>query len=503
MLLSIVGILCTMSLTSQTLYTYNNVESGVPGSVATGLTASNLTRVNGALSIAACGSGFNSDHMSLATGAFSTTYAAIELTLTPNAGTSMTVTSLTFDLRRQNNGPKRRRYAYSLDGGTTWIDNGSDLNVPTNNCNEGVTFGWDFADFTTTTAVKFRIYGWDANNVNGQNQERNGIINGTVCTTSTFYADADGDGFGDAGSTTSACTVPAGYVSNNTDCDDSQSTVYPGATEICDGLDNDCDLSIDEDLVTAIISPADSAITCKGFPVAFSIESCVGCTYQWFKNDNIIVGATADNYSTTKPAYYSVQLTIPGGCFDVSDHSLLISGFNPNANIYAPNGLNICAPTPGNNIIIKVGFLATNTYQWYQNGLPYLGVGGDSWRIFPSSTGDYYCSITSEDGCNRITETLTVTNVCRSGAEIASAFLEIYPNPATNTFTVSLNSSNLSENALMQIINILGEVVYSENISSANGELNQTITLNNVNAGMYFVKILSNNQEYTSQLIIE
>ncbi|MEL6346166.1 MAG: MopE-related protein [Myxococcota bacterium] len=63
----------------------------------------------------------------------------------------------------------------------------------------------------------------------------------------TFYADADGDGFGDAGVTDAACAAPTGYVSDDTDCDDAAVTTFPGADEFCDDVDNDCDETVDED----------------------------------------------------------------------------------------------------------------------------------------------------------------------------------------------------------------------------------------------------------------
>jgi hypothetical protein len=67
----------------------------------------------------------------------------------------------------------------------------------------------------------------------------------------TFYADNDGDGFGDATSTTEACTPPNGYVDNPGDCDDTKATTNPNAVEICDDVDNDCDNVPDDGLATS------------------------------------------------------------------------------------------------------------------------------------------------------------------------------------------------------------------------------------------------------------
>ena len=64
-------------------------------------------------------------------------------------------------------------------------------------------------------------------------------------TGSTFYTDADGDGYGaSTASGTFFCDVPAsGYASSTTDCDDTNSAVHPGATEVCNDWDDDCDAS--------------------------------------------------------------------------------------------------------------------------------------------------------------------------------------------------------------------------------------------------------------------
>jgi len=65
---------------------------------------------------------------------------------------------------------------------------------------------------------------------------------------STYYADQDGDGYGNLNNVTMACEQPAGYVLDNSDCNDNDSGINPEASEICDGLDNDCDGEVDEGL---------------------------------------------------------------------------------------------------------------------------------------------------------------------------------------------------------------------------------------------------------------
>ncbi len=63
----------------------------------------------------------------------------------------------------------------------------------------------------------------------------------------TWFADDDGDGYGDGDATTEACSLPSGHVDNDDDCDDDDAAAYPGASESCDGSDEDCDGDVDED----------------------------------------------------------------------------------------------------------------------------------------------------------------------------------------------------------------------------------------------------------------
>ena len=80
---------------------------------------------------------------------------------------------------------------------------------------------------------------------NGADDDCDGSVDEGVTT--TFYADADGDGYGDPAGATEDCSVPSGHVADSSDCDDADATAYPGADEICDGNDNDCDGLTDAD----------------------------------------------------------------------------------------------------------------------------------------------------------------------------------------------------------------------------------------------------------------
>lgn len=63
----------------------------------------------------------------------------------------------------------------------------------------------------------------------------------------TWYLDSDGDRYGDRTASAPACEQPDGYVSNDTDCDDGDEDINPGAEEECNFVDDDCDAQIDED----------------------------------------------------------------------------------------------------------------------------------------------------------------------------------------------------------------------------------------------------------------
>ncbi len=81
-----------------------------------------------------------------------------------------------------------------------------------------------------------------------------------LITRTGWHEDLDGDGFGNPLSGVLACAPPASHVADGSDCDDEDPDAYPGAAEVCDGIDNDCDRITDDadpDLVGGVEVMAD------------------------------------------------------------------------------------------------------------------------------------------------------------------------------------------------------------------------------------------------------
>ncbi len=68
----------------------------------------------------------------------------------------------------------------------------------------------------------------------------------TAVDAGSWYADDDGDGFGDPDTSTRACDPPSGYLEDDSDCDDDEPLANPDESEACDGIDNNCDGDVDE-----------------------------------------------------------------------------------------------------------------------------------------------------------------------------------------------------------------------------------------------------------------
>ncbi len=133
---------------------------------------------------------------------------------------------------------------------------------------------------------------------------------------STFWADTDNDGYGAVSDATTACEAPEGFVDNPDDCDDDDSDIYPGAEEICDEQDNNCDNRVDEGVTNTFFIDLDN----DGFgDVSATTEGCVvpGGYAE-------VAGDCDDGNADISPAGIEVCNTIDDNCDGTVDEATAV-----------------------------------------------------------------------------------------------------------------------------------------------------------------------------------
>lgn len=165
-----------------------------------------------------------------------------------------------------------------------------------------------------------------------------GVAFAPIANTSyTYYVDADGDGYGSATTfISSSPTAPTGYSAVTGDCDDAVALINPGIVEsqaqanICDDIDNDCDLTIDEGSVAGCNNPS----ACNYNPAATCAEGCDFSAITWYAD------ADADTYGNLSS--FIVSCTNPGGyVLNNTDCDDTNASINPGV-IESPIASNIC-----------------------------------------------------------------------------------------------------------------------------------------------------------------
>ncbi len=149
----------------------------------------------------------------------------------------------------------------------------------------------------------------------------------------TYYRDADGDGYGDPADSQTSTTQPDGYVTNNNDCDDTNVDINPAATEMNDGVDNNCNGQVDE-TVTTVQAPNLNLAYQQTKLFRFSWTDVEGETeYRLFENPDgssgfnqiatISANTTSYNLSIFLPsrlnARYMLQACNSDGCTDSNE----------------------------------------------------------------------------------------------------------------------------------------------------------------------------------------
>ncbi|NUM50234.1 MAG: T9SS type A sorting domain-containing protein [Flavobacteriales bacterium] len=206
-------------------------------------------------------------------------------------------------------------------------------------------------------------------------------------------------------------------------------------------------------------------------------------SYSWTPGN-----LTTPSISVSNAGWYYVTITTACGSatdsIEVINEPLPIASFNI---------------TTTNQLTAVFADASTNATSWTWN----FGDGNSSTQQNPfhiyNQSGTYTVTLIACNDCGCDTTTQVVTVLANSVNEnFLQNVVSIYPNPNKGEFTISMNGV---ANAQIEITTIQGQVVYTEKIS-ANGSINKNIHLNNA-TGMYFVKIIANEQTMISKVIVE
>jgi hypothetical protein len=173
------------------------------------------------------------------------------------------------------------------------IDNDCDGAVDSDDPDtDGDEDGWTICD-NDCDDTDPAIHPYTSELCDGFDNNCDGVVDGADATGAVnWYEDLDGDGYGNRDSIIRHCDEPAGYVSDDDDCDDTATEIHPSADEYCDGRDNDCDGFTDE-------------------------AGSSGCTTYYRDNDNDGYGSTMSECSCSPSAPYDVVNN--SDCYDAND----------------------------------------------------------------------------------------------------------------------------------------------------------------------------------------
>lgn len=320
-----------------------------------------------------------------------------------------------------------------------------------------------------------------------------------------YFPDRDNDGYGDGGYPSHACTQPVGYVVDSTDCNDRNNTIYPGATELCNFLDDDCDGEIDEDrLPVSVTVSASSNPVSAGVQVTFTatpVNGGANPTYQWDVNGNVVAAATGNTYTYMPSNNDTVRCTMTSdqGCTTGNPASAMVV-MTVTSNI--PMTLTILSTTLGSgttrcyNATNNINVAYNNGSFVVDSGAQVTLIAGKRINFYPGTivrpggylhayiapSGPWCSSSKSTDPDEYEHEDILADQMAGSQP------FSLYPNPTRGTFTLRWKGEAEPGEMQVEIYNVHGGKVISVMLEST---VSSDFSLEGLPRGLYFVKVVT------------
>ncbi len=243
-----------------------------------------------------------------------------------------------------------------------------------------------------------------------------------------------------------------------------------------------------------------------------SFYSYTGSNYNYY-GGNLQVGAFALTFTYTSPATLfqypmslnsSVSNTVAGN-INLSGNNGTYTGFNNT--IADATGTLVLTGRTFTNVIRVVNTQTLNaniivpvvvTQKLYE----YYAISVSKSPIFSIATSTIASSLGTPS-----TQTFVTVNadylfvgINENTKEVSD--LNLYPNPAKTNFTLSFTNAN-AENASCEIMNAIGQTVRKESISSEKGLVKHNVNIENLESGIYFVKVMVGNSSSVKKITIQ
>ena len=349
----------------------------------------------------------------------------------------------------------------------------------------------------------------------------------TINAGTLYFADTDGDGYGNAEVSIYACTAQSGYVSNSTDCNDGNSNIHPGATETCNEVDDDCDGLIDEEVqIVATCSnnnpslyfgaPGNQTSTIKAiasggvppYTISITMNRPLNCNVFTNSGDEVwtSVGGTSTNNicPLTGPGLIPVSTgTVAGSGGYYSVNVTLMEDAIFTATVTDANGcVSTCTTSihaedvrcfAGNSGIAKVVLC----HQTGSPNNPCVKICVDESAVAAHlAHGDFLGNCTPNCVAPVFNSRASETILESEANPIDMLQVNVWPNPSEHQFTLLVESSS-DEKFVMVVYDVLGRKV--KRIEKSIGQLVRFGE--DIKAGVYIVEVIQGVNRKTIKLV--